>query len=72
MIENQQYLTVLGNKNKTSTKNKVVEFDGEMGNIGIWKWRSESSWPEKFQDQKFIEFKQGSVSIENGRKAITW
>lgn len=50
MIENQQYLTVLGNKNKTSTKNKVVEFDGEMGNIGIWKWRSESSWPEKFQD----------------------
>ena len=34
-------------------------------------YEGESSWPEKFQDQKFIEFKQGSVSIENGRKAIT-
>ena len=35
MIGNKQYLTVLGNKNKTSTKNKAVEFDGEMANIVI-------------------------------------
>jgi len=35
-------------------------------------YEADNSWPEKFQDYKFIELKQGSVSIENGRKAVTW
>lgn len=67
MKENQQHLTILGNKNK---KIKAVEFDGEMGTIVIWRWQF-LTW-KKIQECKFIEFKQGSVSIENGRKVITW
>lgn len=36
-------------------------------------YEGDNSWPEKkIQECKFIEFKQGSVSIENGRKVITW
>lgn len=42
-----------------------------MEKWAILLYEGDNSWPEKLHDYKFIEFKQGIVSIENGRKAIT-